>query len=62
MVYITCYYYIIEIEIDYIDENYCLKPTQLKYNGEIIYELFEKKNIYIDKWRFIPQIIWHLLV
>lgn len=62
MVYITCYYYIIEIEINYIDENYYLKPTQLKYNDKIVYELFEKKNIDIDKWRFIPQIIWQLLV
>ena len=60
MVFITCYYYI--IEIDYIAENYGLKPTQLKYNDKIVYELFEKKNIYNNKWKFIPQIIWQLLV
>ena len=62
MVYITCYYYIIDINIEYIDENYYLKPTHLNHNDKIVYELLQKKNIYIGKWKFTPQTIWQLLV
>lgn len=43
MVLINCYYYIINVDKSVISKKYILKPTKLKIEGEIVYELIHFK-------------------
>ena len=43
MVLINCYYYIINVDKSVISRKYSLKPTKLKINGEIVYDLIHFK-------------------
>lgn len=45
MVLINCYYYIINVDRSVISTNYTLKPTKLKINKEIVYDLIYFKRI-----------------
>lgn len=45
MVLINCYYYIINVDMSAISTEYTLKPTKLKINGEIVYDLINFKEL-----------------
>lgn len=43
MVLINCYYYIINVDKSVISKKYTLKPTKIKINEEIVYDLIHFK-------------------
>lgn len=52
MVLINCYYYIINVDRSVISTKYTLKPTKLKINGEIVYDLIYFK---IPEYKFFKM-------